>query len=103
MDNLYWNNYYNTTNLDKISDASSFAKLIKYLIFFNMSNKNLIELGTGNGRDIIYFSQNNTFNCIGLDTSLNIINKNNEKNNNKNLFVPILLKIYWIMQVLNLQ
>ena len=65
MDNIYWNKYYKKTDLTEISRESSFAKMCKESIFPAITDKRLIELGTGNGRDLVYFSQDKMCDCIG--------------------------------------
>lgn len=53
-DKKYWAEYYATHS--NPTDASSFAQFILPELG---ENKNLIELGCGNGRDSIYFARNN--------------------------------------------
>ena len=69
MDKNYWNNYYKNHGNDKdIIQASSFAQFVsnKYLL---KKKFNIIELGSGNGRDAIFFAQQK-HNIIALDQSL---------------------------------
>lgn len=67
-DETYWNNYYaqKDTMIESTSDPSLFACEVmqKYM----ESEKNLIELGCGNGRDSLYFAKNG-LNVIGIDAS----------------------------------
>lgn len=82
MDYQYWNNYYNN-NLAP-TEPSKFAKdVLKYL----EEDKKLIELGCGNGRDSIYFSNSN-INVVAIDQSeQSIENLNKNKSNNKIEFI----------------
>lgn len=64
----------------KPTNASSFAEFILPKL---EENKNLIELGCGNGRDSIYFSQNN-LNVIAVDQvcdEIDYLNKNHINDN----------------------
>ena len=78
MDKKYWNNYYQNFASDKsMNQPSSFAQFIhsKYLL-----NKkfNIIELGSGNGRDAVFFAHH-FHHVIALDQSKNameVIKKN---------------------------
>lgn len=57
MDKKYWNNYYHQYGKDKsISEPSSFAKFCLDN-FFNNKKLKIIELGSGNGRDAIFFAR----------------------------------------------
>ena len=57
MDTKYWNNYYQNHGKDKgISKCSSFAQFC-IENFFTKKNLNIIELGSGNGRDAIFFAK----------------------------------------------
>ncbi len=57
MDKNYWNNYYQQHGKDKeISDCSTFAKFCLDRFFIG-KNLNIIELGSGNGRDAIFFAR----------------------------------------------
>lgn len=74
----YWNRYY---HLHKINnEPSHFASYIlqKYL----ESNKELIELGCGNGRDSIFFAENN-IKVIAVDQCCDEINFLSNHHNNK--------------------
>lgn len=73
MDKNYWDEYYKLYGDDKeISDPSSFAKFI-LKNFFSQNKLNIVELGSGNGRDAIYFACNG-HNVIAIDQSTKIIN-----------------------------
>ena len=66
-DKEYWTNYYKKNS--KPTNASTFAEFI----LPNLDeNKNLIELGCGNGRDSIFFSENN-INVFAIDQVLSEI------------------------------
>ena len=68
MDKKYWNNYYQQHGRDKgISMCSTFAKfcLDKFL---TKNNLNIIELGSGNGRDAIFFAHHQ-HNVTAIDQS----------------------------------
>tara|TARA_B110000259_G_C14025121_1_gene404408 strand:+ start:46 stop:669 length:624 start_codon:yes stop_codon:yes gene_type:complete len=71
VDKSYWNNFYKSS-LTK--NPSNFAK------FLSKRNKIkkplLIDFGCGNARDTFYFLSKN-FSCFGIDTSKEIISKNN--------------------------
>ena len=71
MDIDYWNKYYLKHAKDpEINKCSSFAVFCMDY-FFDKKKLNIIELGSGNGRDSIYFSQHH--NVIAIDQSLNAI------------------------------
>lgn len=63
MDKNYWKDYYSKQREERL--PSLFAK---HLVdnYLNDKNITLIELGCGNGRDSIYFS-NNGFNVVAID------------------------------------
>ena len=68
MDKNYWDNYYQSFGDDKnIIKPSSFAQFIldKYI---TKKKLNIIELGSGNGRDAIFFAHHN-HNVIAIDQS----------------------------------
>lgn len=68
MDKRYWENYYKVHGQDYgISKHSSFAKFCADRFFFQQK-LNIVELGSGNGRDAVYFAHNN-HNVIALDQS----------------------------------
>ena len=77
-DKEYWNKYYEKNS--KPTTASSFAKFILPQL---SENKNLLELGCGNGRDSIYFSKNG-LNVIGVDQvrcEVDFLNENYKSEN----------------------
>ena len=78
MDYQYWNNYYDKDEAPK--EPSQFSKdVLSYL----EKDKKLIELGCGNGRDAVYFSQNG-LNVMAIDQSeLSIYNLEKNNHNNK--------------------
>tara|TARA_S200000501_G_scaffold378382_1_gene440679 strand:- start:1671 stop:2267 length:597 start_codon:yes stop_codon:yes gene_type:complete len=63
MDINYWENYY--TKIQKPFDSSSFAKFVLNKI---NPNQTIIDLGCGNGRDSIFFSDNK-IQTLGVDQS----------------------------------
>ena len=54
MDRKYWNEYYQLHGSD-ITMHSNFAKFCLHN-FFTKDNLNIVELGSGNGRDAIFFA-----------------------------------------------
>jgi tellurite methyltransferase len=57
MDKLYWEEYYSKHAYDKeICINSSFAKFCEES-FFQNKTLNIVDVGSGNGRDAIYFSR----------------------------------------------
>ena len=79
-DKNYWRKYYLTHSKPTIQ--SSFAE---FVLQYLDKNKNLLELGCGNGRDTIYFSKNG-LNCVGVDQicdEITFLNKNFASNNLK--------------------
>lgn len=70
----YWNQFYNG-NPD-IEHPSLFAKSIIPMV---EKNKNLLELGCGNGRDSLYFAQNG-LNVTAIDASDTAIENLQKKN-----------------------
>lgn len=78
-DNEYWNDYYKKNS--KPTNPSSFAQFILPKLD---ENKNLIELGCGNGRDSIYFSENG-LNVIAVDQVCNEIEYLNKNHLNDNV------------------
>ncbi len=69
MDKNYWNIYYKQHGEDKgISKPSSFAKFISDNYLKN-KKLNIIELGSGNGRDAIFFAQKG-HKVVALDQSI---------------------------------
>lgn len=77
-DKEYWTKYYEDNS--KPTDASTFAEFILPCL---EENKNLIELGCGNARDSIFFSQNN-INVIAVDQvqyEIDFLNENYKSEN----------------------
>ena len=82
MDKNYWNEYYKLHGEDKeISDPSSFAKFI-FKKFLSEKKFNILELGSGNGRDAIYFACNG-HNVVAIDHSTKVLNIQKQNLNNK--------------------
>lgn len=68
MDREYWDSYYKVHGLDVgIQEGSSFAQFCQDK-FFKYTEKNILEIGSGNGRDAKYFSMNK-HNVIAIDQS----------------------------------
>ena len=83
MDQNYWDEYYKLHGGDKeISDPSSFAKFVLEKFFYK-KKFNIVELGSGNGRDAFFFVYNG-HNVIAIDQSTKVINI--QKQNLKNKF-----------------
>jgi cyclopropane fatty-acyl-phospholipid synthase-like methyltransferase len=82
MDKEYWDKFYkNNKNIETLKEASSFAIFCQEK-FFKYKNKTILELGSGNGRDASYFS-NNLHTVIAIDQShegLKFLSKNINKN-----------------------
>ena len=70
----YWNNFYKIGS--DIEQPSLFAKSI---IGMTIKNKNLLELGCGNGRDSFFFAENG-LNVLAIDASDAVIEKLHKKN-----------------------
>ena len=82
MDKNYWYEYYKLHGEDKeISDPSSFAKFI-LKNFLSESRFNIVELGSGNGRDAIFFACNG-HNVVAIDQSTKVLNIQKQNLNNK--------------------
>ena len=78
MDKNYWDEYYKLHGGDKeISDPSSFAKFV-LKNFFSERKFNIVELGSGNGRDAIFFACND-HSVIAIDQSTRVINIQKQK------------------------
>ena len=72
MDKIYWNNYYQKHGKDKnISKHSSFAQFCLDN-FFTDKSFNILELGSGNGRDAIFLAHHK-HNVIAIDQSTSAI------------------------------
>lgn len=77
-DKKYWTEYYAKNS--KPTNSSTFAQFILPKL---ERDKNLIELGCGNGRDSIYFAKNN-INVIGIDQvqeEIDYLNRYHKENN----------------------
>jgi cyclopropane fatty-acyl-phospholipid synthase-like methyltransferase len=82
MDKKYWDNYYQQHGKDKgISACSTFAQFCLDK-FFIKENLNIIELGSGNGRDAIYFAHHK-LNIIAIDQSTTAIDIEKESLRNE--------------------
>tara|TARA_B100000989_G_C19532146_1_gene470685 strand:- start:6030 stop:6674 length:645 start_codon:yes stop_codon:yes gene_type:complete len=82
MDKNYWDEYYKVHGGDKeISNPSSFAKFI-LKNYFSEKKFNIVELGSGNGRDAIFFAYNG-HNVIAIDQSKKVINIQKQNLENK--------------------
>ena len=69
MDKKYWDKFYkNNGKMDDIIQCSTFAHFCLEK-FFNQGVKNIVELGSGNGRDAIYFARH-ALNTIAIDQSI---------------------------------
>ena len=64
MDKEYWEKFYKNSLASE--EPSSFALYIEK--YFLKSKKHILELGSGNGRDSVYFSQNK-HNVVAVDQS----------------------------------
>lgn len=73
MDKEYWNQYYKKNyNNKEIINPSSFA-LFCQNNYYNDSEKKIMELGCGNGRDSLYFArQGHTVYAIDQSNSINL-------------------------------
>ena len=72
MDKIYWDKFYKSNEKMKdIIQCSTFAHFCLEK-FFNEEMENIIELGSGNGRDAIYFAQH-ALNTVALDQSCDAI------------------------------
>ena len=78
MDKQYWTNYYDEH--DNPFAPSPFAKTIANYV----KGSHLVELGCGNGRDAIYFSQHGAH-VYAVDQCENIVNDLNDRFGGDNL------------------
>ncbi len=68
MDKDYWENYYIKHGLDPtIKQPSSFAIFVQERYLKNVQ-KNILEIGSGNGRDAIFFAEHK-HNIVAVDQS----------------------------------
>lgn len=73
MEKDYWDSFYEKYGYeDNIQKHSSFAEFCQSEIFGD-KKFNIIELGSGNGRDSIFFVKNN-HNVVAIDQSIKAIN-----------------------------
>ena len=78
MDKKYWDNYYKKHGKDEsFNKPSTFAKFCLYK-YFNKKELKIIELGSGNGRDAVYFARHK-LNVVAIDQSTSGVDI--EKNN----------------------
>jgi len=72
MDINYWDDYY--LNHGKKKDIIACSTFAKFCLdkFFTKKKLNILELGSGNGRDAIYFAHHK-FNVIAIDQSIKAI------------------------------
>ena len=84
---IFWNNFYKKKL--KINFPSNFAKFIFRFKTFNKKNL-LIDVGCGNGRDLLFFVQKK-INCYGIDKSFSAIKhiRNNFKVNYDKNFLKL--------------
>jgi len=90
----YWNDYYGEGVAP--SFPSSFASLVVNKID---PNKWLIDLGCGNGRDSLFFANNN-INTFAIDSSKNTI-QNNQKNILKSSETKLIFEVGDFMELSN--
>jgi len=77
----YWNEYYK--KYSKPGLQSPFANFVKP---FLQDKTSMVELGCGNGRDALFFSQNSKINYLAIDQCQNEVDfLNNLKENRLNL------------------
>lgn len=82
MDKIYWEEYYKLHGTNKeISDPSSFAKFIQKKFLYE-KKFNIVELGSGNGRDAIFFAYNG-HNVTAIDQSTKVLNIQKQNLDNK--------------------
>jgi cyclopropane fatty-acyl-phospholipid synthase-like methyltransferase len=75
MDKSYWNNFYaSDSNNLSIALPSQFCL---FALGETSGIKNIIDFGTGNGRDAFYFAQNGK-RVLALDASISAIEENTE-------------------------
>lgn len=70
MQNNYWNDFYKK-NYNFNNKPSSFCLFVIDYLKEYPNNKKLIDLGCGNGRDLLHFFQSG-YNCTGIDNSVEI-------------------------------
>lgn len=78
MDREYWDNYYQQHGKDEgISMHSTFAKFCQDK-FYVKNYLNIIELGSGNGRDAVFFAHHQ-HNVVAIDQSTTAIDIEKQK------------------------
>ena len=77
----FWNSHYKKRMTPKSS--SKFAKFIFKNFLKEGYEFSLFDVGCGNGRDTFFFLQKG-INCIGIDKSQIVINKNKDKDKKYN-------------------
>jgi len=89
MDKDYWNDFYKLHGSD--SEITNHSSFVKFCVehFFREKNMNIVELGSGNGRDAIYLAHHN-HNVIAIDQSVSAIDieKRSIDKNYVNYFHP---------------
>lgn len=78
----YWNQYY-LRKEKEIQEPSDFAK---FVLPYMETHKKIMDIGCGNGRDSIYFSQNG-LEVTGVDASEEAISHLNQYNMKNSMFV----------------
>lgn len=78
----YWNQYY-LRKEKEIQEPSDFAK---FVLPYMETHKKIMDIGCGNGRDSIYFSQNG-LEVTGVDASEEAISHLNQYNRKNSMFV----------------
>ena len=81
MDKEYWKKYYDVNG--EPFDPSDFAK---FCMTYVNGDDRLIDLGCGNGRDTIYFIENN-LKCVGVDQCENVVNSLTKRDYPNGLFI----------------
>lgn len=82
MDKDYWDDYYRVHGNDKsIINPSSFAEFCLNN-FFSQKKLNIVELGSGNGRDAFFFARHD-HSVVAIDQSISGIDIKMQKLDNK--------------------
>jgi len=86
MDKEYWNSFYKKLKTDdNLNKSSSFAVFCQDNFFINQT-LNIVELGSGNGRDSIFFVKNNhkviaiDQSTVGIDLEINNLSEDVRSN-----------------------
>lgn len=77
LSSKYWNIYYKKKIFK--TKSSNFANFV-FKNFINIKNKNIIDVGCGNGRDSFFFAKKN-MSVSAIDSSIEAIKKNTLYNN----------------------